>query len=158
MKMKLRNVLYGLISLPLLCGCEENLGRVSVDGNVVNSVEADSKPKKDQNYLEGIVVEEFGDSSILKANDNQIVIVPQKYILKVDTEQGIYTFEVRDIWNDKPSYLLAVAIEKGDKIRFPIKWNCKFDEDRIGWCHSNEIRLLENGKSTYSGPAEQEKK
>ena len=151
--MKLRNILYGLASLPLLHGCDENLGGVSIDGNVVHSesvAEAvPAKPQKDLGYLEGIVIEECANSGTLPDNHYD-------YALKVETNLGAYTFAVYGN-NPKPINALAAAIEKGDKIRFSLLHDAYFDKDRIGYCDSNHITLLEKGKSNYSDPAEQEK-
>ncbi len=70
-----------------------------------------------------------------------------------------YVFSVYQ--NDsKPINDLSAAIESGDKISFTGNERAvqRFDSDKIGWCKSNEIKLLEKGKSNYSGLAERDEK
>ena len=117
------------MSLPFLYGCEES----------------EHVPKTDNNgYLEGIVIDEY-------ISGNNIL----SYAIKAKTNEGIYTFAVSEY--EKPISALALAIEKGDKIKFKMSGvdnTYRFFNDKVGGSIlSKYITILEKGN--YSGPVEE---
>ncbi|MBI5066105.1 hypothetical protein HZA97_07755 [Candidatus Woesearchaeota archaeon] len=82
------------------------------------------------NYLQGKVVKELGSVPLLNHDPNSIFrkepisISEMSYALKVETEQGIYTFSIyeemiEDTRIAKPLLALEDQIEVGDIVKFP---------------------------------------
>lgn len=106
------------------------------------------KEKINPVYLEGKVVKENYKS----------VSAKPKYVLTVDTNEGVYTFEVmQPIFSTRGSIktvsALEEAIEVGDKLKFKVGFNSTrtgykslFSKDKIGSVISNDIELMEKAK------------
>lgn len=157
MKLKYFAALGALAFLPF-SGCEKY--RKIETETVVEQTTKKNEIKEDPYNLEGVVIDEvFGYPNMTRLGDNFQVNVP--YVLKVDTKKGLYTIEITISNSSKPIAALAAAIDKGDRVRFKNfnNWQAFFYEDKIGWCKSDYITLLEKGKqeeikSSYSAPAE----
>jgi|SRR3989344_392089 len=91
----------------------------------VFGIGADSSSRKD--YLEGVVV----DKSVYG------------YALRARTEKGDYSMQVESS-SGRPASALLIAIDKGDKIKFSSR---HFEEDRIGYCETSEISIVEKVKN-----------
>ena len=111
------------------------------------------KPKK---FLEGKVLEELGTvpklveegSTEIKKDSDDLI----KYIIKVDTLEGVYTIEIKN--SSKASqnvYNLAAAIEEGTRVKFPSEYgqnevNAGFSSSKIGIVMSKDITILDENK------------
>lgn len=121
---KLKKV-FGTGTLMLaLCGCEPEFqeGKVLKEsGTILNIIESSGA-------LFGNESLKFGDPT---------------YILTVETAQGNYTINVREV-RRKPIAALSEAIKVGDRIKFQTKFRAAyyFSSDRIGSVPSSEIELL----------------
>lgn len=108
-----------------------------------------------QVYVEGKVVKEGGtlpnlmkSSGALFGNES-VKLGGANYVLTVATNQGNYTFEVKqNVWGGvKTLPALTEAIEEGDLVRFMIEGgHSKFGNDHIGQILTSEIDLLEKGR------------
>lgn len=110
---------------------------IALSGLITGIVGFSTKPEADQFYLEGVVEKEYCGGST--------------YVLQIKTSEGVYTASVfQDGY--KTLAALSLAIEKGDSVRFLKTDNkdyaatlcakAKFDEDRIGYVYSSEIKVL----------------
>ena len=111
------------------------------------------KPVK---FLEGKVLEELGTvpkiveegSTEIKKDSDELI----KYIIKVDTLEGVYTMEIKN--SNKASqnvYNLAAAIEEGTRVKFPSEYgqneaNAGFSSSKIGVVMSKDITILDENK------------
>lgn len=113
-------------------------------------------------YETGKVIEEKEISPYMifyPETEKKIILKDAKYLIKVETNSGIYTLDIRDYSSSSSSSegvrtmdSLAWAIEKGDRVRFPIaKINISqtnlFGEDRIGIIYASDIEVIKNKDS-----------
>ncbi|MEK6861945.1 MAG: hypothetical protein AABY07_08320 [Nanoarchaeota archaeon] len=109
-------------------------------------------------YLEGKVVKESGNIKVLTEPAlSNIPFDRYTYVLTVETDEGTYIMDVYEK-TEKPLHVLEVAIEVGDRIRFPVKNYLEakkgktlhskdyFSSDRIGSVPSNLITIMEKAK------------
>jgi len=88
--------------------------------------------------IEGIVKEEFGNSSAQSNNPN--------YGLVLNTFNGNYTLQIYNGYN-KPMLALERAIEAGDRIKINPDCNTYFGNDKIGRTSSDTIEIVEKAKN-----------
>ena len=102
--------------------------------------------------LEGTVKEEFGttqrivESSGAIFGNESVKFGGPTYGLVLETDEGEYIINVRDIPRLKPVYALARAIEPGDKVRITYDLFTRIGNDRVGTTDSDTIELIEKAK------------
>ncbi|MFH1174980.1 MAG: hypothetical protein V1725_07650 [archaeon] len=102
-------------------------------------------------YLQGKVVKEAGSvASVVESSgalfgNESVKFSNPTYLLQVQTSQGLYTIDVQNGCFGKTIEGLALAIEEGDSIRFPITIEPNtqyFSGDRIGKLKADLITVL----------------
>lgn len=105
------------------------------------------KPKT----LEGTVKEEFGtaqrivESSGAWFGNESIKFGDITYGLVLENDTGEYTISINNHFT-KPIYVLAKAIEPGDKVRITYDGSTRIGKDGIGKTDSDTVELIEKAK------------
>ena len=121
----------GKIENLLIAGCV--VGAITNSAYLVSRVVEGEKLRKD--YLEGVVIDKAYNPRFDSEGD---------YALRVKTTDGEYSMHISSVI-DRPASALMIAIDRGDRIKFSTR---HFEDDRIGYCETSQISIVEKVKNS----------